>query len=218
MSASRSGFLCSGIPVGTSRRCPVSFRNPSRVLITSKRDIRSCFLGNGRSVQFLSIGLGDLIASSTKLGDMAVDSSSQPGPLVPSDPSPDSWKIWVVGVIATVVLPFLGIKFGPFMQFKKQVDSAVQMAEDVAEAVEKVADQVGKVAEDIADDLPGSGKLKDAATFIENLAKETAKAAHLADELIDEVQEVEEKVDSFIEPGTDQVKETPKEANSQKQN
>ncbi|KAG6674474.1 hypothetical protein I3843_15G040000 [Carya illinoinensis] len=218
MSALRSGFLCSGIPVGTSRRSPVSFRNPSRVLITSKRDIRSCFLGNGRSFQFLSIGLGDLIASTTKLGDMAVDSSSQPGPMVPSDPSPDSWKIWIVGMAATVILPFLGIKFGPFMQFKKQIDSAMQIAEDVAEAAENVAEQVEKVAEDIADDLPAGGKLKDAVTFIENLAKETAEDAHRVDELIDKVQEVEEKVDSFIEPDTDKAKAMPKEANGPKQN
>lgn len=69
----------------------------------------------------------------------------------------------------------------------EQIDSAVEIAEDVAEAVEKVAEQVEKVAEDIVDDLPGSGKLKDAATFIEHLAEETAKDAHLVDELIDKV-------------------------------
>jgi hypothetical protein len=50
-----------------------------------------------------------------------------------------------------------------------------------------VAEQVDKVAEDIADDLPAGGKLKEAVTFIENLAERTAKDAQLVDDTIEKV-------------------------------
>lgn len=44
-----------------------------------------------------------------------------------------------------------------------------------------------KVAEDIADDLPAGGKLKEAVTFIENIAERTAKDAQLVDDTIEKV-------------------------------
>jgi hypothetical protein len=50
-----------------------------------------------------------------------------------------------------------------------------------------VAEQVDKVAEDIADDLPAGGKLKEAVTFIENLAERAAKDAQLVDDTIEKV-------------------------------
>lgn len=68
-----------------------------------------------------------------------------------------------------------------------EVDTAVQIAEDITETIEKVAEKVEDVAEEVADHLPAGGKLKDAATFIENLARETAKDADLVDGVIDKV-------------------------------
>lgn len=61
------------------------------------------------------------------------------------------------------------------------------MAEEVTEVVEKVAEEAEKVAEDVAEHLPEGGKLKAAATLVENIAKETAKDAHLVEDIIEKV-------------------------------
>jgi uncharacterized protein Yka (UPF0111/DUF47 family) len=134
--------------------------------------------------------------------DMAVYSSVLPGPPLPSDPSHGSWKAWIFGMIVTVILPFLGNKWGPLLKLKSEVDETANKVEAIAEAVEKVAEQVDKVAEEVADDLPAGGKLKEAVTLIENLAEQTAKTAHLVDETIEKVEEVEEQVESLIETET----------------
>lgn len=60
-------------------------------------------------------------------------------------------------------------------------------AETVVEVIEKVAEKVEDVAEEIADHLPAGGKLKQAATLVENVARETAKDAHMVDAVIDKV-------------------------------
>ncbi|KAF5444823.1 hypothetical protein F2P56_033922 [Juglans regia] len=205
MSASSSSLLLTALPIGTSPRYPSSFRNPSLLPITSRRNIKSCFLGTGQGLQFLSTGLGDLIVRKAHL-DMAADISVQPGPLVPSIPSPDSWDAWIAGILASVILPFLGFKWGSLMKLKNEVDTAVQIAEDVAETIERVAEKVEEAAEEVADHLPAGGKLKDAATFIENLAKETAKDANLVDGVIHKVQEMEDNLESLFEPRKGQQK------------
>ncbi|KAK0577337.1 hypothetical protein LWI29_031506 [Acer saccharum] len=73
----------------------------------------------------------------------------------------------------------------------------METAEHVAEIVEDVAEKVEKVAEEVADHLPQGGRLKDAVTLIENVAKETAKDANLADQFIEKVEDVEREVESF---------------------
>lgn len=62
----------------------------------------------------------------------------------------------------------------------------MQTTETVAETVEKVADKLDKVAEELADILP-EGKLKQAARYIEDIAEEAEKDAHLVDEAIEKV-------------------------------
>uniref|UniRef100_A0A6N2MLG0 Pterin-binding domain-containing protein n=1 Tax=Salix viminalis TaxID=40686 RepID=A0A6N2MLG0_SALVM len=62
--------------------------------------------------------------------------------------------------------------------------------ETVAETVEKVADKLDKVAEDLADILP-EGKLKQAVRVIEDIAEEAEKDAHLVDEAIEKLEEIE---------------------------
>ncbi|KAG6624519.1 uncharacterized protein LOC122298645 [Carya illinoinensis] len=217
MSVSSSSLLRTALPIGTPPRYPSSLRNPSLLPITSRRNIKSCFLGTGQGLQFLSTGLGDLTVSKTHLWGMVAGISVQPGPLVPSNPSPGSWNVWIAGILASIILPFLGFKWGPLMKLKSEVDTVVQIAEDVTETIERVAEKVEDVAEEVADHLPAGGKLKDAAMFIENLARETAKDAHLVDEVIDKVQEIEDKVESFFEPvaAVDQGNEMPTEANGQ---
>ncbi|XP_059455356.1 uncharacterized protein LOC132185615 [Corylus avellana] len=215
MSASRPILPFNGLPIGSSldRRYHGSARTPNHLLVVSKGNIGSSFLGNG--LRLLNTGLTGLVVGKTK---MAVCGSVIPGsplPPLPSDPSPGSWKVWIFGMIATVILPFLGNKWGPLLRLKREVETAANTVEAVAEVIEKVAEQVDKVAEEVADHLPAGGKLQQAATLIEHLAEETAKSAHLVDEAIEKVEEMEKQVESWIDPLAEEAKPMPKEANGQ---
>ncbi|KDP41430.1 hypothetical protein JCGZ_15837 [Jatropha curcas] len=187
----------------------------SRILLATVKHINSCqFLGNQRLKIFhANLKLHD--ASSKK--DMVVYNGVDPGPVLPSDPSssPGSWKMWILGMLITVVLPVWRNKWWPLLTLKDRVESVVETAEDVTDIVEKVAEKIEKVAEEVADHLPEGGKLKDAVTVVENVAKETAKDAHLVHQVIDNMQEVEKEVESSIETVIDQANEIRKEAQDQ---
>ncbi|KAJ0085334.1 hypothetical protein Patl1_08586 [Pistacia atlantica] len=137
-----------------------------------------------------------------------VYSSVQPGSS-PPDSSPGSWKMWLLGIAISTILPFWTNKWGPFKIFEKRLEAVVETVEDVAEFVEKVAEEVEKVAEDISDDMP-AGKLKDVVDCIEKVAETTAKDAHLVDEFIDKVQDVEKQVETAIDEAIDEADEKTK--------
>lgn len=69
----------------------------------------------------------------------------------------------------------------------EEVETALDKAEEVVEMVEEVAEDVEKVADDIGDHLPEGTKLRKAASFVEDVAKETVKDANLAEDFIDKV-------------------------------
>ncbi|CAA2956802.1 Hypothetical predicted protein [Olea europaea subsp. europaea] len=106
---------------------------------------------------------------------------------------------WILGIILTIILPFGTNKWGPLSKLKNEVDTVVETIEQITEVVEKVAEVVDKVAEDIADDLPEGGRFRKAVVLIENVAEQTAKDAHLLEDIIHKVQGVEEDVESIVE-------------------
>ncbi|KAL0438058.1 UNVERIFIED_CONTAM: hypothetical protein Slati_2288800 [Sesamum latifolium] len=126
-----------------------------------------------------------------------VYANSVPGAPLPSGP-PSKSMSWILGLVVSFILPFFTNKWGPLWVIKNRIDTAVQTVEDIVEAVEKVAGQVDKIAEDIADDLP-QGKLKDLVDFVEDMAEKTAKTADSLDNIIDKVQEAEDKVEDIVE-------------------
>ncbi|CAK7347197.1 unnamed protein product [Dovyalis caffra] len=91
-------------------------------------------------------------------------------------------------------------------------EAVVETADRVADIVEEVAEEVGKVAEEVADHLPEGGNLEQVATFVENVAKETAKDANLVDELIEKVEELGNEVESVVEQDTENANGISKEA------
>nr|POE85951.1 hypothetical protein CFP56_23535 [Quercus suber] len=196
MSASKSILSCTSTLIGASRRYQL-IPNPCRLLLISKRNEKRSFLG-------------------TDQRDVTVRSSIPPVPPIPSSPaSPGPWKHWIVGLIVSAILPFLGIKLGPLLKLKEEVDTVVEAAEEVAEVVEKVAEEVDKVAEEISEHLPEGGKLRVAAKIIEKVAEKTAEDAQLVEDVIDKFEAVEKDVESLIDPVVDQAKKTSKEENSQ---
>ncbi|XP_042032777.1 uncharacterized protein LOC121779509 [Salvia splendens] len=127
-----------------------------------------------------------------------VRSVVQPGTPPPSKP-PFSFIKWIVGVAITVVLPFFSSKWTSLLKIKNEVETAVEIAEEIVEAVEKASEGVEKVAEKLAEELPEGGGLKKAVDFVEHVAEIANKDAHKLGDLIDKVQEVEEKVEDYVE-------------------
>ncbi|KAI3412787.1 uncharacterized protein J3R85_016912 [Psidium guajava] len=164
-----------------------------RSRFATSRQMGHCRFVDSRSVTSLGA------RQSTRTRDVAVRSSVDPLPRLPSDPSPSSWKFWVLGVFVSMILPFWRNKWGPLWKLKNDVEAAVEKADHLTEFVEEVAEKVEHVAEEVTEHLP-DGKLKDAAALVEHWAETVDKDAHLAGDIIDKVEEVEKDVDSFMEP------------------
>ncbi|XP_028072050.1 uncharacterized protein LOC114274341 isoform X1 [Camellia sinensis] len=190
--------------------------NPSHRLAISKHEDGSCFPAN-IGFRYLSSDNRSKRESNTKI-NLAVNSSTQPGPPLPSQPPPNSCrKNWILGGLIAIVLPFFRNKWGPLFKLTKEVEDAVERVEHVTEVIEKVAEEVEKVAEDVGDELPEGGKLRGAFERVENVAKKAAKDAHFAEEMIDKVEEVEKEVEEFMEPtNLDQPNGAAKESNEKK--
>ncbi|KAI9106493.1 hypothetical protein K1719_022021 [Acacia pycnantha] len=117
------------------------------------------------------------------------------------------WKFRIFATIVTIFLSFFKGKWGPLLLLKEKVETAIEELEEISEVVEEVADAVEELAETAAKNLP-EGKLHDAAEFIDKLAQEVEKDAHIAGHLLEKVEEtLERKVDSFIDSHTRSHKE-----------
>lgn len=68
-----------------------------------------------------------------------------------------------------------------------KLEAAVEETEQVIEQVEDIAEAVENVVEDVKEQLPEGGKFRSAAEFVEDVAKEIAKDAHLAEKIFDKV-------------------------------
>ncbi|KAM1014136.1 hypothetical protein ACFX13_044813 [Malus domestica] len=190
----------------SSRHLKASVLRPS-CLSTNHRD--GCrFLGNRSFLQPLILK----VESGSQKKMAVVVNSVEPGTPLPSDPSGTNWKLWLVGMLFSIAIPFWKNKWWPLQNIKAPIlcterfSTALDKVEDVAEMVEKVAGEVEKVADDIADHLP-EGKLQRAARIVESVAREAGKDAALADDLIDKVDEVEKEVDSIIQQANKKIEE-----------
>ncbi|KAI3806724.1 hypothetical protein L1987_22638 [Smallanthus sonchifolius] len=128
-----------------------------------------------------------------------------PSPPPPLSPWSSTWSKWTAGLAVTTTLISL-------LQFKEDVDLAMKTAEEIIDAVGVVAEAVDMVAEKIADDLPDGSKLKTTVEIIEEVAESVAGKAQKAVDFIDEVQEVEKKLNPVIEPVKQLTQVAPNEA------
>ncbi|XP_023763624.1 uncharacterized protein LOC111912117 [Lactuca sativa] len=121
-----------------------------------------------------------------------------PGVPLPSGSPSGSMESWVMCIVLTFVLPFITHKWGPLIALKNRVDTAVDMAEHIAEVMEDVAGKVDKVIDSITDDLPEDSKLRKRLEAIDELIEGVAMSAHIANDIIDKVEEAEDKLESLI--------------------
>ncbi|KAI3685268.1 hypothetical protein L6452_34508 [Arctium lappa] len=143
--------------------------------------------------------------------------SCQPGnPLPPSPPPPPptSWQQWIFGLITTVIVPFFSRKWTKILKLKDEVDTVIEETEKIADYVEEVAETVDKVAKDVVDHLPEGGQWRNAAVFVEGVAEEIAREAHLVEDFLHEVEEVEEKAELLFESVNDQIKNVHEDLNT----
>ncbi|KVI06741.1 uncharacterized protein LOC112509747 [Cynara cardunculus var. scolymus] len=129
----------------------------------------------------------------------------------PPPPSSSTWKNWVIGCLMTFIVPSITTKGGPIKVFMNKLDHLFDTAEEISDIVEAVADKVDKVAEKLSDDMPEGSKLKNTLEFIEQVAERLEKDAETAGDLIDKVQEIQEKIEDILEPILDESEESEEE-------
>ncbi|XP_024973455.1 uncharacterized protein LOC112511864 [Cynara cardunculus var. scolymus] len=154
--------------------------------------------------------VGGTTASRQARKHFLVYSSRQPR----NPPPPTSWQQWIFGLITTVIVPFFSRKWNQILKIKDGVDTVIEETEKIADCVEEVAETVDKVAKDVADHLPEGGQWRNAAVFVEGVAEEIAREAHLVEDFLDKVEEVEEKAELLFESVNDQTKNAHEDLNT----
>ncbi|KAL7583282.1 hypothetical protein Lser_V15G44514 [Lactuca serriola] len=197
MSLSTSRFI--GAPL-ISRRPSFSSTafavNPTSLAsFAKKKDLLSCSVHgfNSRNLQYhpmFTIARRNFVVCS--------NITPPPGVPLPSGSPSGSTKSWVLGIVLTFVLPFFTHKWGPLILIKNKVDTVVDTAEYIVEAIEDVAGKIDKVIDNITDDLPENSKLRKTLEAFDELVEGVERAAHIADDIIDKVEEAEDKLESLI--------------------
>ncbi|KAL9173100.1 hypothetical protein ABFS82_03G091900 [Erythranthe guttata] len=116
-------------------------------------------------------------------------------------------RSWLLGIGLSIFLPFAGSKWGPLLQFKNDVDTAMETIEQIADVVEKVAEVVDEVADGISGNLPEGGRMKKVVEIVDDVAEKTVKDARTVGDAIDKFQEVEGKVGNIVETLSEHHKE-----------
>ncbi|KAI7746012.1 hypothetical protein M8C21_005352, partial [Ambrosia artemisiifolia] len=182
--------------------------NPASQASFSKNKDLSCygFHGfNSRSLQF-----DPMVTLPRRSFVIRNNITPPPGVPLPSGSPSGSMRNWIVGIVLTFVLPFCTHKWGPLLLIKNKVDNVVNTAEYIMETIESVAEKVDNVIDNITDDLPENSSLRKTMEAVDELVEGVAKSAHIANDIIDKVEEVEDRLESLILNET-KVKEAPKQ-------
>ncbi|XP_076941438.1 uncharacterized protein LOC143610990 [Bidens hawaiensis] len=135
---------------------------------------------------------------------------------LPSGSPSGSLRNWIVGMVLTFVLPFFTHKWGSLLLLKNKVDQKIETTEHVVQTIEHAAEKVDKVLDSITEDLPKDSQLKKALEWVDEIAEGVAKSAHVADEIINKVEEAEDKLESFVTHENSKGDEIPQEDEDKK--
>ncbi|KAL4309611.1 hypothetical protein GQ457_01G027510 [Hibiscus cannabinus] len=189
-SASASIFSSKVLMESSCRFQPAIIRFISRHKAKRHQIIRN------RNLQLLGASLR--LRTTDRDKNMVVCCSVGSGPSIPSNPG--AWKLWVLGILLSIALPFWRSKSGPLLKLKDEVETVIDKVEAVTDYAEKLAEQVEevtgvaekvseemeKVADEIGNHLP-EGRLKDALEIVEHTAQNTAEGARFTGEFINKV-------------------------------
>ncbi|KAK1413044.1 hypothetical protein QVD17_34757 [Tagetes erecta] len=117
---------------------------------------------------------------------------------LPSGSPSGSLRNWIVGMVLTFILPFITHKCGSWLLLKNKVDKKIETTEHVVKTIENVAEKADEVLDNITANLPNDSQLKKALEYVDEIAEGVAKGAHVADDIINKVEEAEDKLESLI--------------------
>ncbi|XP_039832306.1 uncharacterized protein LOC120692970 [Panicum virgatum] len=112
-----------------------------------------------------------------------------------------TWARLAIGSVLAAAAPLLHSRWASILR----IQSEVEMVKDAAETVVEVVEEAATFAE-VAEQLPKGARLRTAAVLVEHASKEVAHEAHLAQDIIHMVDEIEEDVKAIIEPIVDHSK------------
>ncbi|XP_066379482.1 uncharacterized protein [Miscanthus floridulus] len=110
-----------------------------------------------------------------------------------------TWARLAVGSILAAATPFLHSRWPSFLRIQSEVEMVKDTAEAVAEVVEKAATVAEKASSEVAEQLPENGRLRAAAVLLEHASKEVGEEAHLAQDILHKVDEIEEDVKAIMD-------------------
>uniref|UniRef100_A0A803LG08 Uncharacterized protein n=2 Tax=Chenopodium quinoa TaxID=63459 RepID=A0A803LG08_CHEQI len=170
---------------------------------------------NGSFINVQSTGSRKMIRADGASTSGGTGGDGKPTPPLPKPPSPKprppparrvSWIKMVLGSMFSLLLAFWAPKWTTLLRIGGEAEVVLKEVEQVAEVVEKVATVTERLSEEVANELPDGNKFKEAALVVEHVSEEAAKDAHLAEEIIHKVdvmkqdfEDVEEKLEPFIE-------------------
>ncbi|MCL7044678.1 hypothetical protein MKW94_010830 [Papaver nudicaule] len=189
----------------SSINCPIKNTRPD-VHVSKHR----CAGDQNRGLQLLNPGDHEVhtTESRTKI-TRKVDIDRTVQQLTPSASAYRSWTLWtrwILGAMLTLILPFWKAKWQKLLQLEAEVEMAVEVVEHVAETVEKVAVVTEKLSMEMANKIPGDGKLKKAVLMVERVSEEAEKDARLAEDILHKVDDLKQDVEKLIEPIFDREK------------
>ncbi|KAK1432288.1 hypothetical protein QVD17_09183 [Tagetes erecta] len=198
MSMSMSRFIGgSTISTRPCRNCKSFSYNPiSHASFTKNNDLESYSVNHGFAKR--SLKFDPMMTIPRRSFVIRNNITPPPSVPLPSGSPSGSMRNWIVGIVLTFVLPFCTHKWGPLLVLKNKVDNVVNQAEFIMEAIESVAEKVDNVIDNITDDLPENSELRKAMEAVDELVEGVAKGAHFANDIIDKVEEVEDKLESMI--------------------
>ncbi|XP_066394481.1 uncharacterized protein [Miscanthus floridulus] len=103
------------------------------------------------------------------------------------------WVQMVLGGVVYTAVPF-------YKRARKVEGETLANVETAVEVVENVAEVTEKSAANAANSLPENGSLHKVAVEIEYIAEVVDKDAHKVEAVIDKIEEVSEKIDAAVEP------------------
>ncbi|PUZ39294.1 hypothetical protein GQ55_9G279200 [Panicum hallii var. hallii] len=117
-----------------------------------------------------------------------------------------TWARLAIGSVLAAATPLLHSRWASILRIQSEVEMVKDAAEAVVEVVEEAATFAEKVSSEVAEQLPEGGRLRTAAVLVEHASKEVAHEAHLAQDIIHKMDEIEEDVKAIIEPIVDHRK------------
>uniref|UniRef100_A0A0E0LW32 Uncharacterized protein n=1 Tax=Oryza punctata TaxID=4537 RepID=A0A0E0LW32_ORYPU len=104
-----------------------------------------------------------------------------------------TWARWVIGGVLHTVVPFYERVHSVEDETARNVETAVEVVEHVAEVMEKLASNV-------ADHLPENGCLQKAVEKIEYIAEAVDEDAEKVEAIVEKIDKFSDKIDSEVEP------------------